>query len=477
MRELENGSTATKLWKDVKRKRVRIPDLVCVRCGLRVESRAKSRHPVLSVSHSEADEARKWDFGLVPSDVVAFPTCERQCEAVWSAGRLDGGYSYWHSRDRAAWRALPFVNYARVARLRTAPFVKLRPKGVTEGSEVAIRWDAVFSTRAGVIENVTDGNVRVRGEKDGRAYTARNAKALPVHVAIGDHVSATQVLAADVLPETAASLACTGSLAAGHIEALLKSPERTQRFTGLKLARLCAAAEHCATAEALVHHPDEDIYVKLEAAAYLARVCHRDVQAMFGPYLLDSDDQIRLETVVALAAAATPAAVELLGKILSDVHGPYFLRSAAAWALGEVETEGAVDKLIQAFVDTDLSIRGDALEAFDSLSDRPYAQLTKLLVDGNDDESAGAAEALRRYGSVPEQELQNLVGALTAGAEKEWIVWLLGNLPRGVDYVDAAVAEVQQLNPRVHFALSVLWSFLRSWIAPLWELHPYARPR
>ena len=42
MVELERGSTDTKLWKDVKRKRVRIPDLVCVRCGLRVESRAKT---------------------------------------------------------------------------------------------------------------------------------------------------------------------------------------------------------------------------------------------------------------------------------------------------------------------------------------------------------------------------------------------------------------------------------------------------
>ena len=40
--ELENGSTDTKIWKDVKRKRVRIPDLVCTRCGLRVESRAKT---------------------------------------------------------------------------------------------------------------------------------------------------------------------------------------------------------------------------------------------------------------------------------------------------------------------------------------------------------------------------------------------------------------------------------------------------
>ena len=36
----------TKLWKDVKRKRVRIPDLVCLRCGMRVECRAKTKADV-----------------------------------------------------------------------------------------------------------------------------------------------------------------------------------------------------------------------------------------------------------------------------------------------------------------------------------------------------------------------------------------------------------------------------------------------
>ena len=49
--EFERGAMDTKLWKDVKRKRVRIPDLVCKLCGLRVESRAKTEAE-LSMSHS-----------------------------------------------------------------------------------------------------------------------------------------------------------------------------------------------------------------------------------------------------------------------------------------------------------------------------------------------------------------------------------------------------------------------------------------
>ena len=79
--ELERGSTDTKLWKDVKRKRVRIPDLVCLLCGMRIESRAKTKAD-LSMSHSPMDEARAWDFGMVDSDVVAFPICEANDESL-----------------------------------------------------------------------------------------------------------------------------------------------------------------------------------------------------------------------------------------------------------------------------------------------------------------------------------------------------------------------------------------------------------
>ena len=41
-------------------------------CGMRVECRAKTKAD-LSMSHSPMDEARALDFGMVDSDVVAFP--------------------------------------------------------------------------------------------------------------------------------------------------------------------------------------------------------------------------------------------------------------------------------------------------------------------------------------------------------------------------------------------------------------------
>ena len=65
--ELERGSTGYKIWKSIKIKRVRVPDILCVNSGTRVESRAKTKL-VISMSHSSADETRGWNFGLKNDD-------------------------------------------------------------------------------------------------------------------------------------------------------------------------------------------------------------------------------------------------------------------------------------------------------------------------------------------------------------------------------------------------------------------------
>src|SRR3989344_2744785 len=75
MVELERGSLEAKIWKDVKRKRVRIPDLVCTQCGQRVEVRAKTE-PKISMSHSPTIPERRWDYGMTGTDWIAFPLCE-----------------------------------------------------------------------------------------------------------------------------------------------------------------------------------------------------------------------------------------------------------------------------------------------------------------------------------------------------------------------------------------------------------------
>ena len=39
-----------------------------------------------------------------------------------------------------------------------------------------------------------------------------------------------------------------------------------------------------------------------------------------------------------------------------------------------------------------------------------------------------------------------------------------------------AIADLQQTTPALHYAISLLWSFVESWIARRWELHPGGVP-
>jgi hypothetical protein len=471
--ELENGATDTKIWKDVKRKRVRIPDLVCIHCGTRIESRAKTS-PALSLSHSTADAERAWDFGMVDSDVIAFPVCVRSAESNWSAGQILDARSYWHSRERGHWLSQGAINYVRVGELRRVAPTRSSTKGVVEGSETTIAWDAIFSTRNGMVQAVAGGRITVRRDSDGHAYTWRNREALPVVVEEGGKVRKNQIVASRAVPLTAAALRCQGRAHPHLIDNLLSSPERTQRFTGIKLARLRGEAQHREAALKLLAHPEEDLYVQLEAGVYLARVCGLPARSVLGPRLADTDNQVRLEAVIALAEAATTEAAAMLVEQLDEREAPTFLRAACAWALGKIGSQAAIDRLIHAFSDLDTGIRNDALEAVVSIGAAAVPDLLPGVMGGNGDIAAGCAEAVRRCAHRTPDCSDILVEELSRGAERAWPVWLLAHLPRHGDRINTAISELQETSPEAHYAITVLWGFLDSWIAQNWEVYPLA---
>lgn len=66
--ELERYSTSNKIW-STKVKRLRLPDLLCVRTGLRFEVRGKS-DLAIKMSHSPKNAERAWDSGLGMSRIL-----------------------------------------------------------------------------------------------------------------------------------------------------------------------------------------------------------------------------------------------------------------------------------------------------------------------------------------------------------------------------------------------------------------------
>jgi hypothetical protein len=467
--ELERGSLDTKLWKDVKRKRVRIPDLVCQRCGIRVESRAKTK-PELSMSHSVTDASRAWDFGMVDSDWVAFPVCAAATAQDWSNGRLGPESSYWHERNWVKWEAKPRINYFEVRTFRSIPFTKVATKGVTEGSETAVAWDAVFSTRTGTVVAREGQRLTVARDGDGHRHTRAIPPALGIYVEPGQPVTENQVIASKVTPITEAAQACPSVLPANHIANLLMSRERTQRFTGVKLARVRHEDEFCDLAAQLAADREEDVYIRLEAVSYLVSVGGRPARSSFAEYLYSTDDQTRLEAVIAVGESATPEAVEFLSELLDDHHMPYFLRSAAAWGLSRVGGEHAIARLVRAFADMDQSIREEALEGMIAIGGPALPLLLGGLKGVSSEIAAGCAEALRQQGTFSPEVVARIVTDVQRLPQAQWSVWLLGHLPR--EQVAPAIAGLQTQAPELHYAVTLLWTFVESWIAKHWELRP-----
>ena len=469
--ELERGAMDTKLWKDVKRKRVRIPDLVCQLCGLRIESRAKTK-PALAMSHGSSDHERAWDFGMVNADIIAFPVCKAEEDERWSVGRLKEPVSYWHERNWIRWYPAGKVNYVRVAQFRAVPPDGETTKGVTEGAETSVKWKAWFSSRDGVVESIADQRVTTVRNSNGHRHTRTVPEELGIIVAPGEEIALHQILASRVRPENDSDLRCPGVAPEGQLSQLLASRERTLRFTGVKLARLQRNDSVRTTIASLEGDQEEDIYIRLEAAAYLVAVHGESASHLFARYLANTDQQIRLETVISLGEAGTDECVRMLSAILDDGQHPYFLRSAAAWCLSRIGGSEGCLRLVRAFGDVDRNLREEALEGIVSLNSDAIPVLLAGLQEMEPAIAAGCAEALRQHDALSDETIRELTTQLAGDAPSIWAVWLAGHLPR--ERLVGAVADLQESAPELHYAITLLWSFVESWIARRWELQPNA---
>ena len=464
--ELERGSTDTKLWKDVKRKRVRIPDLVCLHCGLRIESRAKTKAS-LSMSHSPLDDSRAWDYGMVDSDIVAFPICKANEESYWNVGRLNLGESYWHEKNWVKWKAKGAINYFKVGNFRSESPSSSNMKGVTEGSETSVLWKATFSTRSGIVQSIAGNRIKICRDSDGHNHTWRVEDDQKISVSVGQPVQVFQVIASTVEAMSSTGLQCPENISDNLILRLLESREKTQRFTGVKLARLNRRIVHSNMIYELVHDLEEDVYVRLEGASYLVSVAGFGARDLFWPYISGTDRQGSLEAIIALGETQTREAVALISAILDDIGCPHYLRSAAAWCLAQSHEEEAWERLIRAFSDVQHTIREEALEGLIALGGAAIPKLLSGLENSNSNQVAGCAEALRQLRPLAPETLLEITRKLDS-QNAPWIVWILGHLPR--EQVASSIAHLQESNPHLQFAMSILWGFVESWVAENWEL-------
>src|SRR2546425_770901 len=72
--------------------------------------------------------------------------------------------------------------------------------------------------------------------------------------------------------------------------------------------------------------------------------------------------------------------------------------------------------------------------------------------------------------ALPDHVIEALEANLRLDTPAPWAVWLVGHLAR--TRVAGAVAGLEASAPQLHYAITLLWSFVESWIARRWELNP-----
>jgi hypothetical protein len=217
--ELERGSMSYKIWRDIKIKRGRVPDILCIKCGNRIESRAKKSLEI-SMSHSLTDQNRAWDYELKDTDRVAFVECAKEGD------------------EPNDWRALNPVQYVTIAEMRRArreeKTIQQKPKGVEEGSEVRLLWPSAIASSEGRITKVADTSIQFR-EEGRRAITlqlTRNCVKMTPLVKTGDVIVEGQIIASVV--DVTMNFSCPDHKTLANYIAELQSPAVTDRYEGNK---------------------------------------------------------------------------------------------------------------------------------------------------------------------------------------------------------------------------------------------------
>jgi hypothetical protein len=432
--ELERYSTSNKIWA-TKIKRLRLPDVLCAKTGLRVEVRAKSRLEI-RMSHAPNNPDRFWDAGLRDDDVVALIVCQDSQGQVGARGR---------------------ASYFTVAALREAAAAGRvsRMKAASEGSEQDIAWPAIISSRPGRVVDVTDARIFVEWGGDGgpaRRYGyALNGK-LP-YVRPGEKFSAaTQFLAGS--PGRLADLRAHLSRRYDPIPAL-SAGDAGERYAAVKAISVRNDAH--ARARPLLERllklgGDPRLMLEIaNTASGLGLVA--GMEYLRSAIWKHPDAAMQMEAVLIVTELGRSGrhqtfARGTLAAIAADVSQfGNEIRQAAIWGLGHNGLR-SFDLLLPFLADQEENVALHAIAAFDA--DTPASVLRELVASLVTTEPASAyaiMEVLKLIGTAA--VVRELVSGLPrSGHRRPWFLAALGKLPAPLirEHVKEA-SLVQELEP------------------------------
>jgi len=442
--ELERGSMSFKIWKEIKIKRVRVPDLLCTKCGKRVESRAKTKLQI-SMSHSIASPDRGWDFGLNDDDFVAFVECKKAGDTP------------------VDWCASDIVQYIKVKSLRDSfkdkKVLMERPKGVEEGFETRITWPSAVAGASGEISEINADRIKYK-RNDGRIISLslkkKGNKLIPV-VHEKDKVAESQIIASVVPVQT--EFHCGKEQTASDYFKMLKSSSLSDRYASAKALANFNTKEVIPVLEEKMEDQKEHIYIRLEAAASILKLDSTESIDFLKRTLSDDYLENRLECVIILGEIRNKNSSKLLIEVLLDKTQHPEIRAGAAWALGELKGKEPLDALVSVFDDIDINIKAESARSLLKLAKFFRKDIIQYFASGSEDARAGISWALGKNG---EFSIKDLLPLMVDENARKWIAWIIGTQKE-----EKFISEIEDLKKKdkeVYFATTVLWKILSSWI-------------
>ncbi|RJX29110.1 MAG: HEAT repeat domain-containing protein [Desulfarculus sp.] len=446
--ELERGSMSYKIWKEIKIKRLRVPDLLCVNCAKRIESRGKTNLEI-TMSHSFASPERGWDAGLNSEDYVALVKCVKIGERP-----ID-----WSTKEPVQYISVSDMSKA----FKAGQTITERPKGATEGFEARITWPSSKANAGGQIYSIENGKVKYKRDIDSRSISLslqKKGRGLTPLVRINERVVENQIIAS-VVP-VALELPCNNITNETFYQSLLASTSLADRYSAAKVLHLFPSDTTTHLLKERVMDEKEHIYVRLEAASSLLKMKDRSALPFFESAIKDEYLQNRLETTIILGEIRNDEACSLLIKALLDKKQHPEIRAGAAWSLGELDNSKALSALVKVFNEVEYNIKAEAARALKKLSDKYPGDVVNMFPESNEQERAGVAWALSKSGRF---NIEDLIPVLVDDEARKWTAWIIGTQDQ-VKYVNE-IEKIKEIDSELYFAVTVLWKILSSWVSDL----------
>lgn len=438
--ELERYATANKLWR-TKLKRLRVPDVLCLDCGVRVEVRAKSKL-AMRMSHGEKP-GREWDAGLRDEDLAAF--------VLWRAESETVSEHHHFFRIGAMRAALPHARSG-------------SRKAGSEGAELDIRWPASVPTYDGRVETINAANGVVRYAPAGRRRQPYRLRAgVPAHVYVteGEELRGGERFVVGCVPPPT-TVECPGQT--WDFAPELSAANATDRYVAVKAAGIDGSGDAVIDRLAeIVAAPDEDARINLEALGSLARIApDRYLEPLIERAREKTGGdraaiELAMESVFILSELGSAEATAGLVKIANDRGVDSETRCAAVWGLGSAGIDDS-DSVLPFLRDADEDVVLHALAGLGEIDERGLDMLRQMLLSGSDRHAATAAELLSQEGEPG-------IALLLATADRKDHAGLWARVALGtVAEEDVRAAAGRTLKAGLVEILAPMWAQRESWL-------------